>query len=160
MWQEPEVSWFHDGHQEWTWYDDDWYSPTSDGWVAFSEAKQWWEIEDILVADPSVGKEVKDLYAAFEQKVRTFREARDLVQQKGKSRGYYPINPKGKRYHKGKGKGSSIHQRVRRVVAVLPWLFRVQKEKGLGRGTPVVSFVVIKIMIGEIAPKGEHHLQL
>ena len=101
---EAEGIWMSDGWNDWTWWEDEWYTPTSDGWIAYSEMKPWLEIDDLMVADPVAGKEVKDLYAAYEQKARTFREARDLVHQKGKSRGYYPLSPKGSNFGKGKSK--------------------------------------------------------
>eukprot|EP00435_Cladocopium_sp_Y103_P064686 s1865_g26.t1 len=63
-----EVHWLNDGVREWQWFEDEYYTHTDDGWIAFSEMKPWLDIEDILFSDPSAGKEVQDLYAAFDQK--------------------------------------------------------------------------------------------
>ena len=60
------------------------------------------EIEEISYHDSAVGKELQDTFAAFDSKVRTFREARNLIHQKGKNRGY--LMPKGKGYMSSKGK--------------------------------------------------------
>jgi hypothetical protein len=98
-------AWYTDGHYDWVWYNDEWYAAVSDQWISYAEMKPWMDIEDVLAVDQSVGKEISELYASFDQKVRTFKEARDLVHQKGKNRGYYPYSPKGK--SKGKPKGSS-----------------------------------------------------
>lgn len=102
---EPGMTLMTDGTYDWSWHDDEWYAHTPDGRIAFSEMKPWLDIEDVNWVDPAAGKEVQDLYAAFDQKLRTFREARDLVHQKGKSRGYYPIQSKGSKSKKGSSKG-------------------------------------------------------
>lgn len=70
--------------------------------------KPWLDVEDIAAVDSVAGKELEEIFANFQQRVRTFREARDLVHQKGKNRGYYPFVPKGKQ--KGKGKSSKAEQ--------------------------------------------------
>ena len=102
-----ETSWWSDGIYDW-WYDgDEWCTNAGDGVYTFSEMKPWMDVEDILAADSTAGKEAQDLLAAFENKVRTFREARDYVQQKGQSRGYYPLHSKVPRKGKGKGGGKS-----------------------------------------------------
>jgi hypothetical protein len=79
------------------------------GWIAYSDMKPWLDIDDVAVADPSAAKELQELYAAFDQKVRTFREAREAVHAKGKNRGYYlggkSTNAKG-RGKKGGKKGN------------------------------------------------------
>ena len=85
----------------WQWHEDDWHTQTSSGeWLAYSDVKPWLDIDDIGYQDPSVGKELQELYTTFDAKVRTFREARDAMYQKGKNRGFF--NNKGV----GKGKGS------------------------------------------------------
>ena len=105
---EPETSWMTDGSHDWCWHDDEWYTPTSEGWIAYSEMKPWLDIEDVALADPVAGKELGELFSTFETKVRTFKEARDAMQFKGKSRGFYPYSPKGKsKGNKGFGKGKN-----------------------------------------------------
>ena len=100
----------YDGGLEWAWFSDEWHAMTEHGWVAYSDMKPWLDLDDISVQDAGQAKELQDLYAAFESKVRTFKEAREAVHQKGKNRGYYQPNtnkgtPKGKGKFKGK-KGS------------------------------------------------------
>ena len=104
---EPEQSWWTDGTYEW-WHDgDEWCTYAGNGTATYSEMKPWLDVEDIMSVDQTAGKEAQDLLAAFEGKVRTFREARDYVQQKGQSRGYYPLHLKGSRKSKGKASGKS-----------------------------------------------------
>ena len=92
---------FYDGMYEWTYWNDEWHAQLEDGsFVAYSDMKPWLEVEDIAYEDAALGKELHDLYMAIDQKVRTFREAKQAVYQKGKNRGYF--KPKGS--SKGKGK--------------------------------------------------------
>ncbi|CAK9073030.1 Retrovirus-related Pol polyprotein from transposon TNT 1-94 [Durusdinium trenchii] len=84
---DAEPTWFNDGVNDWQWQDEEWHILSADGWLAYSDAKPWMDIEEALAVDPSAGKELNELYAAFEQKVRTFKEARDTLKFKGKSRG-------------------------------------------------------------------------
>ena len=105
---EAEPTWFSDGWHDWVWHDDEWHTYYGDGWVAYSEMKPWLDVEDIAAVDSVAGTELEEIFANFQQRVRTFREARDLVHQKGKNRGYYPFVPKGKQ--KGKGKSSKGHK--------------------------------------------------
>ena len=106
MWGSPEVSetdhfptvMYSDGF-EWQWHDDEWHTQGADGeWVAFSDMKPWLDIDDVGHHDPTAAKELQELFVAFDQKVRTFKEARNAVYQKGKNRGFYKGG-------KGKGKG-------------------------------------------------------
>ena len=85
-----------------------------------------------MFQDQAVGKEVQDLYASFDQKVRSFKEARDAVYSKGKNRGFYHglkgKSTKGSSKWKSKGsmgKSSSSH-----VLAV-------QSVGGKAKGSPV-----------------------
>ncbi|CAK9044628.1 Integrase catalytic domain-containing protein [Durusdinium trenchii] len=89
---ESEAAWFSDGHYDWTWTDGDWMAYTTDGWVAYSDMKPWMDIDEVMLSDHALGKELHDLYVNFDQKVRSFKEAREAMHQKGKSRGYYPIH--------------------------------------------------------------------
>ena len=106
---ESETAWYSDGLFDWVYYEDEWHTMTQDGWVAYSDMKPWLDAEEAFVIDPVAGKEIQDLYAAYEQKMRTFKEARDLVHQKARNRGYFPYKPpKGSGgFGKGKGKGQS-----------------------------------------------------
>ena len=100
--EQHETAWanYHDGAFEWNWHDDEWHAATDHGWVAYSDMKPWLDLDDIGVQDATLAKELQDLYATFDSKVRTFKEARQAVHQKGKNRGYY----QGSKGGKGKGK--------------------------------------------------------
>lgn len=124
-----ETSWYSDGWHDWMWMDDEWHVNHGESWVAFSEMRPWLDVEDIQSVDVTLGKEVEDLYAAFDQKVRSFWEARDLMQQKGKNRGYYPYRPKG--FSKGKSKGLSGNQKGKKGSSVSSAMF-TSKGKGSG----------------------------
>ena len=82
----------------------------------YSDAKPWYDIDEAMTVDAALGQELQDLYVAYEQKVRSFKEAREAVHQKGKSRGFFPISKggmKGKHKMNGKGKKGtafSVHQ--------------------------------------------------
>ncbi len=98
---EEEDTWF-DGVYEWAYWsqDGEWHTMLDDGsYVAYTEMKPWMDIDEIAYHDGDLAKEVQEIYSTFENKVRTFREARHALHQKGKNRGYF--RPKGK----GKGKG-------------------------------------------------------
>ena len=93
---EHEMAWWSDGMYDW-WHDgDEWCTYAGNGVFPFSEMKPWMDVDDILAVDATAGKEAQDLLAAFESKVRTFKEARDYVHQKGQSRGYYPVRARGR----------------------------------------------------------------
>ena len=100
---ESEMTYFFDGNYDWVWHEDEWHAETPDGWIAFSDMKPWLDIEDAKHSDPSLGKELGDLFAVYDQKVRPFKEARDTMHFKGKSRGYY---------HAGKGKGQKGYKGI------------------------------------------------
>ena len=68
-------------------------------YIAYTDMRPWLELDEIAFHDPNLGKELSETYAAFESKVRSFKEARNAVRQKGKSRGYFSKGPP-----KGKGK--------------------------------------------------------
>lgn len=121
-----EAAWYNDGFRGWQWFDDKWQTWTDDGWAAFSEMRPWPDIEDILFSDPGTGKEVQDLYAAFDQMVRTFREARDAVHFKGKSRCFWRSPPQGKGKGKPKGFGKGKKGGTPQILAV----------QGIGQGSP------------------------
>ena len=126
---ESEAAWFSDGHYDWTWTDGDWMAYTTDGWVAYSDMKPWMDIDEVMLSDHALGKELHDLYVNFDQKVRSFKEAREAMHQKGKSRGYYPI-------HKGSSKGKS-RGKGKRATAFSAQGSPPPKGKGKGAGDPV-----------------------
>ena len=128
---ETEMSWYSDGWHDWMWMDDEWHVNQGESWVAYSEMRPWMDVEDIQAVDATLGKEVEDLYSTFDQKVRSFREARDLMQQKGKNRGYYPYRPKG--FSKGKGKGPGSNPKGKKGSSGSSVLYT---SKGKGSGTP------------------------
>eukprot|EP00435_Cladocopium_sp_Y103_P046491 s2970_g13.t1 len=75
-------------------------SPDDNGvfwtWDAFQQEAAWWS------ASPEQQKELNDAFAAYDQKVRSFVESRELLRSKGANRGYYKG---GKPFGKGKGRG-------------------------------------------------------
>lgn len=93
-------NWYNDGLYDWVCWGDEWFAQVDDGsYVAYHDLKPWLELDEIAYHDPNLGKELSDIYAGFESKVRSFKEARSAVKQKGKSRGYFSKGPP-----KGKGK--------------------------------------------------------
>ena len=89
----------HRNYQHGDWWTED----PEGGWWAWSDAKPWLDVNEAMVVDPDSGKEMSELLATFQDKVRTFKESRQLVAARNSARGFYPLN-KGK--SKGKGKGS------------------------------------------------------
>ena len=117
---------------EWHWYEDEWHTMDGDGhWIAFSDMKPWLEIDDVAVQDPAAGKELQELFVAFDQKVRTFRESREAVHSKGKNRGYFQGS---KTSSKGKGKKSGKKGSPSMVMAAQGF-----SGKGKGSGSNPVS---------------------
>ena len=81
----------------WAYWPDDgeWHASLDDGsYVAYSEMKPWLEIANVMAVDAGLDRELYETYNNFENKVRTFREARWGMHQKGKNRGFF--KPKGK----------------------------------------------------------------
>lgn len=128
---EVETAWYNDGYYDWFLQDGEWMAQSAEGWVSYADVQPWYDIEEVMVADATAGQELHDLYAAYDQKLRTFKEAREAVHQKAKGRGFFPSKglkgkskgtPKGKKgsvygmtfgNHKGKGTGnpSSVPQK-------------------------------------------------
>ena len=112
---EPEtawVSWLPDGTEmSWEWFEDDFYAMDSDGvFWSWADTKTWLDVEDFVNTNPAEGPQTQEVYAAFNDRLRTFRESRTLNTAKQLSRGYYPMQMfkgKGKGKGKGKQKGSS-----------------------------------------------------
>lgn len=104
---EEEETWF-DGTYEWTyWLDGEWYTQMEDGaYVSFADMKPWMELEEINFHDGELGKELYEVYSNFDNKVRTFKEAKLAMYNKGKNRGYFKPKGKGKsKTKKGSGFG-------------------------------------------------------
>lgn len=95
--------WFQDVNGQfsfWTQHTDgEYYTQDAEGaywtWDEFQEEAAWWN------ATPEQQKELSDAFAAYDAKVRTFMDSRDLMKSKGASRGYY----KGKNFKGKKGLG-------------------------------------------------------
>eukprot|EP00435_Cladocopium_sp_Y103_P026888 s2772_g6.t1 len=95
--------WFQDDWGQFSFWsmhtDGEYYTQDDDGifwsWDDFQQEAAWWN------ASPEQQKEIQDAFAAYDQKVRSFVESRELLRNKGASRGFY----KGKTFGKGKGKG-------------------------------------------------------
>ena len=133
---DSESAWFSDGWYDWSWHDDEWQTLTSDGWISYVDMKPWMDIDEVNVIDQSLGKELHDLYIAYDQKLRTFKESRELLSQKGKSRGFYHV-PKGNPKSKGKGtpKGKKGHAGSIMVAHGYGY--------GKGKGSPTSSSSVV-----------------
>ena len=95
--------WFQDDQGQFSYWsqhsDGEYYTMDHAGvywtWDEWQEEAAWWS------ATPEQQKEINEAFALYDQKVRTFMESRELMRNKGASRGYY----KGKPFGKGKGKG-------------------------------------------------------
>lgn len=145
---ETEQAWYNDGWNDWSYHDGEWYTQGGDGWISYADLKPWYDIEEAMSVDPAAGKELQDIYANYDQKVRTFREAREAVHQKGKSRGFFQPSSKGK--SKGTPKGKSTKGSV----------FGLGFQGKGNQGIPVVSFVEIRVMIIGHAPKEDNMGQI
>ena len=129
---EDDETWF-DGTYEWTYWSEDgeWHAHLEDGsLIAYSDMKPWLELDTIMMADPEVGKELYEAYTNFENRVRTFKEARWALNQKGKSRGFY--KPKGK----GKGKGKKGSKNSPSSSAKGSVMFSKGSSKGSSSSNP------------------------
>ncbi|CAE7314903.1 unnamed protein product, partial [Symbiodinium sp. CCMP2456] len=99
----------HDGAEvHWVWYDNEWQTQDAEGtWWTWSDSKPWLEIDECMAVDPQSGKELADTFATFQDKVRTFRESRNLMKAAQTSRGFFPMKgSKGSKKGRAKGKGS------------------------------------------------------
>lgn len=78
------------GMVDWQWWDDDFYTQDDSGtYWAWSEVKQMQDVDDCFWADPENNKQMSDSFTAVQQKVRTFKEARQFTKAKGLSRGSF-----------------------------------------------------------------------
>ncbi|OLP76628.1 hypothetical protein AK812_SmicGene43412 [Symbiodinium microadriaticum] len=87
----------------WSYADGDWWTEDPEGvWWNWSDAKPWFDVNEAMVVDPTVGKELQEALTLYQDKVRTFKESRQLVAARNTARGFYPLSGA-----KGKGKGKS-----------------------------------------------------
>lgn len=123
------TTWTPDGQElSWQWHDDDFYAQDSSGaFWSWTETKDWLDLEECLAVTPADSEELLHAYATFNDRIRTFRESRQLNHAKQQSRGYYPM---GLLKGKGKGKGSKSKGKQKSAPQVLS---AFQK----GKGTPV-----------------------
>ncbi|CAE7363183.1 TY1B-A [Symbiodinium natans] len=93
------------GHDvEWTMWNDEWMTQDSDGvWWTFADVKPWMDIEEVMLADPSLGQEMAEIYGQFEAKRRTFQESRKIMKDKLLGRGFFPSGGRKGGPRKGKG---------------------------------------------------------
>ncbi|CAE7032785.1 RE1 [Symbiodinium natans] len=114
---------------EWSFYEGDWRTQDEVGvWWSYADTKPWLDIEEVMLSDAVLGGELLEIYGQFDQKIRTFRESRQVIKDRNLGRGFYPPKGKGKSKNKGfkaSGKGSSTHG-ASSVFAV--------KGKGSGKG--------------------------
>ncbi|CAK9112618.1 unnamed protein product, partial [Durusdinium trenchii] len=106
-WEEPATawtSWSPDGQElTWTWQEDDFYAQDMAGaFWSWTEYKEWLDAEDMALSNPDDSENIFAVYAAFQEKMRSFRDSRKLNYAKQHSRGYYPLS-----MFKGKSKGKS-----------------------------------------------------
>ncbi|CAE7226110.1 unnamed protein product [Symbiodinium sp. CCMP2592] len=86
--------------------------------------KPWMGIEECYQADPDGAKEVAEAYAAYEQKVRNFKESRQLIAAKNTARGYSPLS-------EGKQKGKSKFSSKGGKSTGKCWLPKEKESRGL-----------------------------
>ena len=92
-----------DSEVYWSYADGDWWTEDPEGvWWNWSDAKPWFDVNEAMVVDPTVGKELQEALTLYQDKVRTFKESRQLVAARNTARGFYPLSGA-----KGKGKGKS-----------------------------------------------------
>ena len=102
-----------------------------DGVGAFWAWSDWQDESARWPALPEQQKELNEAYAALDHKIRTFQESRQLMSEKGASRGFYP---KGK--GKGKGKGKNKGQPVMMTHQTIPNMPALSTVLAVQPGTP------------------------
>ena len=111
VWDDPSPTstawstWAPDGQElSWQWMDDDFYAQDAEGiFWSWTETKEWMDAEECAQATPNDSEAIFSAFAAFQDKMRSFRDSRKLNYAKQHSRGFYPFSMfKGK--SKGKGK--------------------------------------------------------
>ena len=105
VYQDPELAWYQQHADEWQPGGDEngWWGES--GW---NETTWWTDPHEHEELSPEEQKEVDEAFAAAEQKVRGFVQARQAIKARNLSRGFYSYNPSAKGgAFKGKGKGKS-----------------------------------------------------
>ena len=101
----------------WTWHEGEYYTQDDQGiWWSWSDTKPWLEIEECYAMDQEAAKEIADLFAAYQNKIRNFKESRQLVASRNAARGFFPLSKGGKGKTKGKGKGKGKPAQVLAAV--------------------------------------------
>ncbi|CAK9043452.1 unnamed protein product [Durusdinium trenchii] len=82
-WEEPATawtSWSPDGQElTWTWQEDDFYAQDMAGaFWSWTEYKEWLDAEDMAHSNPDDSENIFAVYAAFQEKMRSFRDSRKL----------------------------------------------------------------------------------
>ena len=77
---EEEYSWVtqlpNGSEMEWHWQDDDFYAKDSDGcFWSWSETKTWLDYEECLAASPADAKQFEEIYANFQDRIRSFKDS-------------------------------------------------------------------------------------
>ena len=101
--------WYQDESGDMTYWtqhtDGEFYTMDNHGiywtWDELQEDAAWWS------STPEQQKELAEAYAAYESKMRTFTESRQLMKNKGASRGFYGKSKGKGKSKKGKGKPST-----------------------------------------------------
>ena len=135
----------------WEWCDDDFYAldPADGCYWSWAETKDWMDVEECFAVSPNEASAVMEAYTNFTDKMRSFRESRQVNTARHLSRGYYPhsmFKGKGKgKPQKGKGKHksmkpsfSSSHQPSTSNVssALQSTAYGFQSGKGTGQQRP------------------------
>ena len=84
-------------------------------------------MEDYVASNPTESQQTHEVYAAFHDRLRTFKESRALNTAKQLSRGYYPlqmVKGKGKSKGKQKGKGKSLQNHHHSHLQVVLWFWQ------------------------------------
>ena len=96
----------------WTWHEGEYYTQDDQGiWWSWSDTKPWLEIEECYAMDQEAAKEIADLFAAYQNKIRNFKESRQLVASRNAARGFFPLSKGGKGRRKDKERAKESRPR-------------------------------------------------
>ncbi|CAE7036395.1 TY1B-A [Symbiodinium sp. CCMP2592] len=93
--EEPETwcSMHGDAEVYWSYLDGDWWTEDPEGvWWNWSDAKPWFEVNEAMAVDPAVGKELQEALTLYQDKVRSFKESRQLVAARNTARPNTPAS--------------------------------------------------------------------
>ena len=115
--------------------DDDFYAQDAEGiFWSWTETKEWMDAEECAQATPNDSEAIFSAFAAFQDKMRSFRDSRKLNYAKQHSRGFYPFSMF-KRKSKGKGKKSKPKGVQASPSSTSSALANFQKGKGSSGST-------------------------